>query len=642
MAAAALALLLTTGVAHANRPDNPGSPPPPAELNGRYLITAVGSTANPNAGRLNWDLFSVNLDGSDLRQLTDSPLEDEIGAWSPDGTQIAYMSYRTGTNSIWVMDADGGHQTPVATTLGRGVMAPSWSPDGRQLAYMTADTSNQIYVVDLATGQNRQITSGRTDQYPTWSPDGKKIAYNTYLPGSAHYDIVVVNADGTNPTPITTASPGTWGMAAWSPDGTAIAAVGWSGDIVLFDPADDGSHARVVATASRVLPGSTCSGGDMEPSWSPDSQWVMYRACDGIRIVKRDGTGERNVFTGPPGTADDNHVWPRWQPRSCSPTGTAAPAVTAATKGITQVCGAIPIPPPGSTPTTAPAPAPPTESGGDSGAPPPVGGPAAPAPLAPGAPAPSAGRSGYWILARNGAVYAFGDARSFGNASLASNAVDLEPTPSGQGYWVVDDRGRVAAFGDAKALGGAERVGLAAGETVTSLSATPSGAGYWIFTSRGRVLPFGDAPFLGDMSGTRLNGPVLGSVATPTGRGYFMVASDGGTFAYGDAAFAGSMGSRRLNAPVQSLVPDGDGAGYWLVAADGGIFAFDAAFHGSMGGQRLNRPISGMVPFGDGYLMVAEDGGVFNFSSQPFSGSLGAHPPAAPVVAVAAFLPGPG
>jgi ribosomal protein L24E len=97
------------------------------------------------------------------------------------------------------------------------------------------------------------------------------------------------------------------------------------------------------------------------------------------------------------------------------------------------------------------------------------------------------------------------------------------------------------------------------------------------------------------MSGTKLNGPVLGSVATPTGKGYYMVASDGG------------------------------------------IFAFDAPFRGSMGATKLNKPVVGMVRYGDGYLMVGADGGIFNFSSLPFSGSLGDKPPASPVVAVAAL-----
>ncbi|HKN90696.1 MAG TPA: hypothetical protein VJ622_10465, partial [Acidimicrobiia bacterium] len=75
--------------------------------------------------------------------------------------------------------------------------------------------------------------------------------------------------------------------------------------------------------------------------------------------------------------------------------------------------------------------------------------------------------------------------------------------------------------------------------------------------------------------------------------------------------------------------------GYWLVASDGGIFAFNAPFRGSMGGQHLNKPVVGMVRFADGYLMVGADGGIFDFSSANFLGSLGANPPAHPIVSVA-------
>jgi hypothetical protein len=250
-------------------------------------------------------------------------------------------------------------------------------------------------------------------------------------------------------------------------------------------------------------------------------------------------------------------------------------------------------------------------------------------------------RSGYWALGSDGKVYAFGDAPALGGpASLGSaTAVHLEPTPSGGGYWIVDLRGRVYPYGDAADFGKPDEAKLDKGETVTSLSATPTGKGYWIFTTRGRVLPFGDAGFLGDMARIRLNAPVVSSRPTRSGKGYYMVAADGGIFTFGDAAFLGSMGDIRLNSPVRSLVPDPDGTGYWLVAGDGGIFAFQAGFRGSLGGLRLNRPVSGMVPYGNGYLMVAEDGGVFNFSGRPFSGSLGANPPAHPVISVGA-LPG--
>ena len=276
------------------------------------------------------------------------------------------------------------------------------------------------------------------------------------------------------------------------------------------------------------------------------------------------------------------------------------------------------------------------------------GGPANPGPTTPtttGDPntppvtAKSSGRNGYWMLGSDGKVFAFGEAKHLGAPTLPAgiSAADLETTPTGNGYWIVDSAGNVFAYGDAAFHGGVPGGQLAAGETVTSLSSTPSGKGYWIFTNKGRAIRFGDATFFGDMSRVTLAGPVLDSIPTPTGLGYYMVGSDGGIFAFGDAKFFGSMGGKKLNAPVQSLVPDGDRVGYWLVASDGGIFAFDAPFKGSMGDRKLSKPVTGMVPYGDGYMMVGEDGGIFNFSNKPFDGSLGGSPPAKPIVSVSAL-----
>ena len=247
-------------------------------------------------------------------------------------------------------------------------------------------------------------------------------------------------------------------------------------------------------------------------------------------------------------------------------------------------------------------------------------------------------RSGYWMVGTDGKVYAFGDAETKGDASLSpgAQAVDLEPTPSGNGYWIVDDQGHIYAKGDAKIVGGdVDRAVLNPSEVITSISSTKSGNGYWVFTNIGRVIPFGDAVSYGDMSRTKLNGPVLDSIHTASGKGYYMVASDGGIFSFGDADYRGSMGGKPLNKPVQSLVPDADGTGYWLVASDGGIFAYDAQFRGSMGGKPLNRPVTGMVRYGNGYLMVAEDGGIFNFSDTGFAGSLGGTTLAKPITSVA-------
>jgi hypothetical protein len=257
-----------------------------------------------------------------------------------------------------------------------------------------------------------------------------------------------------------------------------------------------------------------------------------------------------------------------------------------------------------------------------------------------GSTTPVPGKSGYWMLGVEGRVYGFGDANNamFGDASgqipAGAKAVHIEPTPTVQGYWINDDRGGVYAFGDAARLGGIDSSQLQSDERVTSLSATPSGQGYWLFTSKGRVFPKGDAHSFGDLANLHLNGAIQSSIPTPSGNGYFMVGSDGGVFAFGDAVFRGSMGNVRLNQPVMALVPTRSNQGYWLVASDGGIFAFgDALFRGSMGATHLAKPVVGMVRYGNGYLMVGADGGIFSFSSdRPFVGSLGANPPARPIV----------
>jgi hypothetical protein len=244
-------------------------------------------------------------------------------------------------------------------------------------------------------------------------------------------------------------------------------------------------------------------------------------------------------------------------------------------------------------------------------------------------------RIGYWMVAANGTVHAFGGVNAMGNAPTTSTAVHIEPAPTGNGYWIVDTLGRVFAFGDARRLGNANRALLVPGEVITSLSATPTGRGYWLFTDRGRELPFGDTKDFGDLHAVALNGAVIGSSATPTAKGYYMVALDGGVFAFGDARFRGSMGAAHLNQPVNGLVPTADNTGYWLVASDGGVFTFHAPFLGSMGGTPLTRAIIGMVRYGNGYLMVAQDGGIFNFSHQPFFGSLGGVSLTSPVVSAA-------
>jgi hypothetical protein len=246
---------------------------------------------------------------------------------------------------------------------------------------------------------------------------------------------------------------------------------------------------------------------------------------------------------------------------------------------------------------------------------------------------PAGGPNGYWMLGADGHVYPFGGAVGF--PGLQPGAVAMTPRRDGKGYWVADGFGRVFAHGTAVAFPGVPQ--LRDGESITTIAATATGKGYWLFSNRGRVFAFGDAHSHGDLAAKHLKGPIVASTATASGNGYYMVGSDGGIFAFGDARFHGSTGALLLNRPVVGMAPTPTGTGYWLVASDGGVFAFDAPFRGSMGGTHLNQSVDGIVAYGNGYLMAAADGGVFDFSNRAFLGSLAAHPPAAPIIGLAAF-----
>ena len=246
---------------------------------------------------------------------------------------------------------------------------------------------------------------------------------------------------------------------------------------------------------------------------------------------------------------------------------------------------------------------------------------------------------GYWTVASDGGVFAFGDAPFLGSTGalrLNSSVVGMAPTASRRGYWLVAADGGVFAFGDARFLGSTGATRLA--RPVVGMASTPTGNGYWLVASDGGVFAFGDAAFQGSTGALTLNSPIVGMAGSPTGRGYWLVAADGGIFAFGDARFLGSTGAIRLARPVVGMAATPTGNGYWLVASDGGVFAFgDAAFQGSTGALTLNSPVVGLArtATGRGYWLTAADGGIFAFGDARFLGSTGAVRLARPVVGVA-------
>jgi hypothetical protein len=205
-------------------------------------------------------------------------------------------------------------------------------------------------------------------------------------------------------------------------------------------------------------------------------------------------------------------------------------------------------------------------------------------------------------------------------------------TSDGHGYWLVATDGGIFAFGDAHFRGSTGNIRLNA--PVVGMAATSDGQGYWLVASDGGIFAFGDAHFRGSTGNLHLNAPIVGMAPTADGGGYWLVASDGGIFAFGDAHFRGSTGGMHLKTPIVGMAGWAEG-GYWLLASDGGVFTFGTAHYaGSGAGQLGTTTAEGMAPTpdGHGYWMVSSAGRVLAFGDALFRGDL-AHRPNGPLTA---------
>jgi TolB protein len=170
------------------------------------------------------DIFTADLDGKNLKRLTETSGYDAEASYSPDGSQIVFTSFRDGDGEIYIMDSTGKNARRITNAKGYDG-GPFFSPDGRRIIYRSDRKGNdllQVYVNNTEGTAERALTQNEFVNWgPYWHPDGTHIIYATSKHGHANYELYVMNVD-TGAEERITYHDGFDGLPVFSPDGKRL------------------------------------------------------------------------------------------------------------------------------------------------------------------------------------------------------------------------------------------------------------------------------------------------------------------------------------------------------------------------------------------------------------------------------------